>query len=200
MGVRSLSASSIATGAKRSKFWDQSTIISTTAFDSIATVTVGSGGQSTVEFTSIPSTYKHLQIRAIGRGGNSDVATTYTLRFNSDSSASYSYHRMLGTGSAMSAIGGGSTSEMYLYAGLTGANASSNVFGVSIWDILDYASTTKTKPIRFLGGLDNNTSGFVGLGSGGWFNTSAITSIRLATDGGTNFTQYSTFALYGIKG
>lgn len=174
--------------------------LNATSFDSIATVTVGSGGQSTVEFTSIPSTYKHLQIRAIGRGGNSDVGTTYTLRFNSDSSSSYSYHRLLGTGSVVSVIGGGSTSEMYLYAGLTGANANSNVFGVSVWDILDYSSTTKNKTVKYTGGLDNNGSGFVGLGSGGWFNTSAVTSIRLATDGGTNFTQYSSFALYGIKG
>ena len=36
-------------------------------FESIATVTVSSGGQSTIEFTSIPSTYKDLVIFISGR-------------------------------------------------------------------------------------------------------------------------------------
>jgi hypothetical protein len=35
-------------------------------FESIATVSVGSGGAADVEFTSIPATYTHLQIRGIG--------------------------------------------------------------------------------------------------------------------------------------
>jgi hypothetical protein len=30
-------------------------------FESIATVTVGSGGSAVISFTSIPSTYAHLQ-------------------------------------------------------------------------------------------------------------------------------------------
>ena len=45
------------------------------SYESIATVTVGSGGAASVEFTSIPSTYTHLQIRAI-------VRTNYTSSNN----------------------------------------------------------------------------------------------------------------------
>ena len=38
-----------------------------TDYESIATVSVGSGGAADVEFTSIPGTYTHLQIRWIAR-------------------------------------------------------------------------------------------------------------------------------------
>lgn len=173
---------------------------STTSFDSIATYTIGSGGQSTVTFGSIPSTYKHLQIRALARGGNSDVQSTLRIQFNSDTTSSYSYHRLQGDGSSASASGGASFTYNYLYFGVSGANAGSNIFGANVIDILDYALTTKNKTVRFLGGIDNNGSGGVGLGSGGWYKTDAITSISLSVDGGSNFAQYTQFALYGIKG
>jgi hypothetical protein len=35
----------------------------TTSYESIETVTVGSGGSATVTFSSIPATYTHLQIK-----------------------------------------------------------------------------------------------------------------------------------------
>jgi hypothetical protein len=171
----------------------------TGSYDFLASYTVPSGGVSSVTFDGIPSTYSHLQIRAIGRGGNADVQTTYTLRFNGDSSSSYSYHRLIGTGSSASSSGGGSSAEIYLYNGLGGTSAGTNIFGTSIWDILDYASTVKNKTVKYLGGIDNNGSGGIGLGSGAWFNTSAVSSIRLATDGGSNITQFSQFSLYGVK-
>ena len=41
--------------------------ISSTAYESIATVTLGSAA-STINFSSIPSRYQHLQLRFIGRG------------------------------------------------------------------------------------------------------------------------------------
>jgi hypothetical protein len=84
-------------------------------------------------------------------------------------------------------------------------------FGVSVIDILDYGSTTKAKTMRCLYGGDTNgvgASGYiptVGLGSGGWYKNSssvyeAVSTILLYPEYGTLFTQYSSFALYGIKG
>ena len=43
-------------------------------YDSIATVVVGSGGASSITFSSVPSTYKHLQIRFIARNDVGGVA------------------------------------------------------------------------------------------------------------------------------
>lgn len=81
----------------------------------------------------------------------------------------------------------------------TGSTATANVFGAIVLDILDYADTNKYKTTRSLAGLDSNTAGgALQLASGSWRNTAAITSITFSS--GTNFQQYSTLALYGIKG
>jgi hypothetical protein len=65
---------------------------------------------------------------------------------------------------------------------------------------LDYANTNKYKTTRSIGGNDNNGSGFVSLISGLWLSTSAISNIEIIPLNGTLWTQYSHFALYGIKG
>ncbi len=93
MGIRSLRTASISTGAKRSKFWDQTARVADNSYESIATVNVGSSGSSFVEFTSIPSTYKHLQIRANSRytGYQNSGAAVY-LQFNGDTGSNYSLH------------------------------------------------------------------------------------------------------------
>lgn len=170
------------------------------SFESIATVSVGAGGSGTITFSSIPSTFKHLQIRAIARGGNADLQTTFRIRLNSDASAAYTYHRLRGDGSTITATGSGLFNESYLYFGAAGTSAGSNVFGASIWDFYDYASTSKNKVIKYLGGTESNGTGGIALGSGAWLNTSAINAITLTADGGSNFVQYSQFALYGLKG
>ena len=55
----------------------------TSSYESIATVSVGSGGQSSIVFSSIPSTYKHLQLRAIARTDYAAASIAFHLQFNS---------------------------------------------------------------------------------------------------------------------
>jgi hypothetical protein len=200
MGIRNLSTASIATGTKRSKFWDQSTILS--SYESIQTVTVGSGGQASISFTSIPSTYKHLQVRFMGRSNFSGGDRIgQEIQFNSDTGANYARHQLYGDGAAAGAAA--TTSTTYISSGLselTAATAPSNVFGVGVIDILDYQNSSKYKTVRALAGQDqNSTSGRIFLASGVWLSTSAITSITLLPENGS-FVQYSSFALYGVKG
>lgn len=168
-------------------------------YESITTVTVGSGGASTVTFSSIPSTYQHLQIRCIAQAAHSgNDYDQFALRFNSDSGNNYSYHLVRGNGVNAAAGSGVSGTKTYaVYNSLV--SGSSSIFGASVIDLLDYKDTTKNKTIRSIGGADFNGSGGVALGSGLWMNTSAITSIVLSNDNG-NWNQYSSFALYGIKG
>ena len=192
MAIRSFKTSSISTGAKRSKFWDQSaTIVPPTAYESIATVTVGTA-QSTIEFTSIPSTYTHLQIRGFGR---STADTQLDVNFNSDTNNVYSYHSLLGYGSGTEASGSANFSKIVMEA----MTNTANVFAGYIIDILDYANTNKFKTTRNLAGFDTNGGGRLSINSGNWRSTNAITSITL-TARSTTFAQYSQFALYGIKG
>ncbi len=172
---------------------------STNSYESIATVTVGAGGQSTISFTSIPSTYKHLQIRFIGRSTNADTQDNLFINFNSDSGSNYTYHALYGDGSSAGAIAASSQTKA-ITGRIAAANATSGIFGVGVIDLLDYANTSKYKTMRNLVGIDTNGAGNVWLFSNLWMSTSAVSNIVIAPASGTNFAQYSSFALYGIKG
>jgi hypothetical protein len=163
------------------------------SYESIATVTVGAGGSASVSFTSIPATYTHLQIRGIVRTATS---VSLGLRFNSDTGANYSRHYLNGSGTA--AASGGTAGTTMVFAG-TAAQAAST-FGTNVIDILDYTNTNKYKTTRTLSGSDNNGSGYLQMMSGNWRNTNAVTSIDVFQVEADTFTEYSTFALYGIKG
>lgn len=165
-------------------------------YESIATVTVGAGGTTSVAFSSIPQTYKHLQIRLIGKINSANGAPS--IYFNGSSTGtSYAYHNMRGDGASTSATGSSSQPYMSDVVSPTTIYNNSN-FTAAIIDILDYTNTNKNKTLRMLAGVDNNGSGAIELYSGLWANTSAITQIDLFN--GYTWLQYSSFALYGIKG
>ena len=171
------------------------------SYESIATTTVGSGGSSTISFTSIPSTYTHLQVRGIGRVSATGSGTeTLLMRFNTDTTANYSVHNVYGNGTSASAGGAANTTSIGIYD-MPRTGELANSFGSFVIDILDYGNTNKYKTSRALAGMDTNgnTYAYIGLYSGNWRNTNAITQIDLTSSGG-NFVQYSSFALYGIKG
>lgn len=165
----------------------------TGSYESIATTTVGAGGSSTITFSSIPSTYKHLQIRVLGRVPS---FTIITFQVNGDTGNNYSIHNFGGDGSSTYV---GATSS-YSFGGAGVLSPATSTFSADIIDILDYTNTSKYKTFRTLSGYDANGSGRIELRSSLWQSTSAITSIVLSTDSGGAYQQYSQFALYGIKG
>ena len=170
-----------------------------TAYESIATYTVGAGGVSNVTFSSIPSTYKHLQIRGIMRTNNASSDDQMLIRLNSDGAGNYSYHWVYGDGSSASTYSGTSTGSPWI-AESGASGGASNTYSALVIDILDYADTNKYKTIRSLSGVDNNGSGKVALSSASWRSTSATNSVFLERVYGSSISQYSSFALYGIKG
>jgi hypothetical protein len=163
------------------------------AFESIATAS--GSGVSTITFSSIPSTYNHLQIRIFGQAASSGGVVR--MRFNGDTGSNYTAHYLTGYGSSVGAGGNVSLNNMYTY----GYSSNVNSFFSNIVDIVDYASTTKYKTSRMLGGYDSNgtNSQEINLFSHLWLNTNAITSITIYGDGG-NFSSSTVFSLYGIKG
>jgi len=161
------------------------------SYESIATVTVGSGGTSQIDFTSIPSTYTHLQIRYLWRSAN---ASSMFMSFNGDGTqTNYYSHLMYATGGGIAVTAQNTNSFPGYYEPVA------NVFTGTVIDILDYKNTNKYKTARSFWGYDGNGSGYLGFYSGLWKNTNAITSITLYNSGGANIGQYSHFALYGIK-
>lgn len=161
-------------------------------FESIATTVVGSGGQATITFSSIPQTFTHLQVRATLKQSAGSGAFA---RFNSDSGNNYARHRLIGTGSAAGAFGETGQNKVQI-----NTNQGYSEFGVFTMDILDYSNTNKYKTERHLFGLDLNGSGQVGIESNLWLSTSAITLIEFISPNGGNYSEYSSFALYGIRG
>ena len=178
------------------------------SFESIQTVNVGSP-VATITFSSIPATYTHLQIRGIVQTDRGTYSVDNMItRFNSDTASNYAWHYISGgytTTPIVEAGGGGSATFMYnLYVS---TSVPGTTFAGVVMDILDYANTNKFKTVRTLNGFDvNGTAGTGSYGgtvnfmSGLWRSTSAVTSITFAPEAGTNFAQYSQFALYGIKG
>ena len=174
------------------------------SYESIATVTA-TGGQTSLSFTSIPSTYVSLQIRGLYRDTDTfGFSRQLGITFNSDfGTGKYAYHGLQGDGSSVTALGSaaGFISQMFTVGSGTDSGMDASCFGTSIIDIHDYASTTKNKTMRcFAGAIDNvaNTNRRMGLASGVWLNTSAVTSIQL--NASNAFVAGSTFSLYGIKG
>jgi hypothetical protein len=162
----------------------------TNSYESIQTFTVGSGGQASITFSSIPSTYKHLQIRASAQISTSGGSCP--VEFNSDTNLSnYYQHVLFGSGSsAASSSGNNNTFGFQLDSAQPGAG---------VMDILDYSNTNKNTTVRTLSGNDTNGGGFITFRSGLWNNTAAITGITIKPSSG-NFNQHSSFALYGIRG
>jgi hypothetical protein len=166
--------------------------LNASSYDSIATVTVGVGGSSSISFTSIPSTYKHLQIRTFVL---QSAADNFYMQLNSDTAANYSWHQLTGDGASAGAYGTVGASNMLV--GNVNSAATSYGSGAVI-DIFEYANTNTYKTVRSLLGSDANGSGLVALRSGNWRSTSAVSSITIGASSGS-FKQYSSFALYGCK-
>lgn len=149
--------------------------------------------QASVVFDNIPQTYKHLQIRFIGKSTRSATDDDLRLTFNS-STGTYYRHELYGNGTNALSF---SSSSTYIEVGyLLGNNSNSNSFGTGVIDILDYSNTNKNSVTKSLtGGLGLDR---IKLMSGAWFNTAAVTSITLSAVNG-NLQTKSSFALYGIQ-
>jgi hypothetical protein len=173
--------------------------LATNSYESIQTVTVGSGGASTISFTSIPSTYEHLQIRGVSRNnGSGGISDSYGVAtFNSDSGSNYISHALLSYSAVVGeANTGANATSMWFTISITGVQSN---FAGNVIDIFDYKNTNKFKTVRQLGSSDrNSTTGSIALTTGLWRSTAAITRIDITLS--NNWAEHTTYALYGIKG
>lgn len=164
----------------------------------ISTVTVGSGGASSIDFTSIPQTATDLYLLVSGRGTSSGYDNGYTLRLNGDNtSGNYAFLRLTGYGdnSNVSADGG----NFYLGGAMGGTSTTANTFSSTATYIPNYTgSNSKSYSIDTTSENNGSTYNqqFQQIYAVRWTGTAAITSISLQTS--TNFAQYSTASLYGI--
>ncbi len=196
MGVNSLNRGTILTGVKYNNF-----LAGNEAFDYNSDILISSqvlsANATSVTFSSIPQGYKHLQLRWTAK--NTSTSTTMTLRVNDISTSSYTNHYMTANGSTIGAANFTGSGGVILPFAMPSSTTTS-AFGQGIADILDYTSTAKHKPVRYVAGVGMNTSQRgVGVGGGVLVDTPAITSLTLLT-GANNFAVGSRFSLYGSLG
>lgn len=211
MAIRFISKATIKNKLVRySNIWDGTAVYNSFTlvgnYDALATVIVPSGGVSSITFAGIPQTgYAHLQIRYTGKSDRTNVSLDELNLAINGATSTYNSHVLWGDGASTygTSLSGGT--YMQLGYGFFGSSQTIGQPSSGIVDIIDYANTNKNKVVRTLNGVDNNGGssnpnfpGRIGLSSGLWQSTSAINSLTFTLAAG-NFTQYSTFALYGVK-
>jgi hypothetical protein len=190
-----MAVTSIANKLKRGSLLVGNSAYMPPSFESIQTVTLSSNASS-ITFSSIPSTYTHLQIRYTAKNVSGGITDMY-MSMNGDSGLNYSKHWLFtfdgGGPYTSTSTSSGNFSIGYLKGDESG------VMNAGIIDILDYTNGNKYKTVRYLDGSDKVSIGTttVVLGSGMWMSGSAISSITLSC--GTILSG-GQFALYGIKG
>lgn len=166
----------------------------------LATVTVGSGGSSSIEFTNIPQTYTDLKILlSIKEASTSSSGATYIdVRLNG-STGTYAIRRVVGFGSSITSNTAQTSGFMSIGYFNNSRTTMADMFTNAELYFANYTGANyKTVSCEF-SMPDNTTTGpYTGFGAGIWENTSAINSILIRADG-FNLTQYSEATLYGIR-
>lgn len=167
-----------------------------TTYTLIASSTVGVGGTTAIDFTSIPGTYTDLKLVYSVRDDRATVIpNNIQVTFNG-SATGYSERVAYGNGSTTASTSRTGTYFNFVYVNAAGSTAST--FSNSELYIPNYAgSINKSMSGDF--GIENNGTGSINaMDAYLWSNTAAITRVTLTVDGAYTFQQYSTAYLYGI--
>jgi hypothetical protein len=160
----------------------------------IATITQSPGLKT---FTNIPQIYTHLQLRMVHRDIYATTPSYSYMRFNGDLGNTANNHWLRGNGASVQSAANQINLNYVITAPQPASNALADIYASTIIDILDYTNTAKFKTARALSGYDLNGSGFVGLYSGVWRNTAAITSIGIGSAYQEDATYFKV-SLYGL--
>ena len=202
MSVRFFSTSSIKSGVKGSDFWDGSTTLG--SFESISTYTVSGSPVSSITFSSIPQTYKHLQMRFLVKNtlGNNDYSNV--LMTINGSSGNYRYYRIGNFYNSGGTQNNTANVNTYTYALANAAMPCSggnltNIFGTGVLEFPNYSASSTYKSMMGAFGFSSNSNPDINFFGGSTTPFSdAISSIVLIGDS-DQFAVGSTISLYGLK-
>ena len=159
----------------------------------ISTVTVGSGGASSIVFSSIPQTYNDLIVKYSAR--NNSANGTLLVKYNNDGTAgNYVYRQIYGDGSAVYAD---AQSDMF-FGTVPRSTYTASTFGNGEIYIPNYNSSSQKSATTDSVSENNATTSIASLWTRQWTGTAPIDSITLYLYTGS-FVQYSTATLYGIR-
>lgn len=159
----------------------------------ISTVTVGAGGQASIDFSNIPQVYSDLMVQVSVRT-NRALTEDWVLLSLNGSTANFSSKILRGSGSAASSF-----TQQRPIGDVPSSNATSNTFSNQNLYLPNYSgSAIKTFSVDSVS--ENNATAAWQYAIGGvWASTAAVTSLTLTPEVGTLFTQYSTASIYGVN-
>jgi hypothetical protein len=162
----------------------------------VQTITVGAGGAASIQFTSIPQDSTDLLLVISARSMTASLFGLNVFRFNSDSTNSYAYRNLTGTGSSVSSSSNSAFSGMFFDASIPAANTTTSTFGSLSLYIPNY-TVAQHKRMSFEAVGENLASASRQVISAGrWASTNAITSITFSTT--ENLAQHTIASLYKI--
>jgi hypothetical protein len=167
----------------------------------IESATVGSGGSSSVAFTSIPQTYTDLKVVTSLRS-TTGGAVTYSLfmKMNNLTSSIYSQKALEGNGATTTSFSQSGVDTAVRSSVVNGAGATASTFSNSEIYIPNYTGSTKKSASIDSVSETNATTVYLNLIAYLIDSTDAITDLTFTTEpaGGVAFAEHSTFYLYGI--
>jgi hypothetical protein len=175
----------------------------------ISSVTVGSGGQSSMDFNSISSAYTDLRLYLSmrvtdgGEGSNPPISRCGLIINGTSTGSLYNvvmcYGLPTSTPSANSA--GGSNANTSFYQGsCASSNATTATFSNTRFYFPEYANSSYEKVYSIESCVENNaTTAELDMVANLWNSTAAITSLSIKPYNNGNFAQYTTAYLYGIS-
>jgi len=162
----------------------------------ISSQTLGSSATS-ISFTSIPQTYTDLFLMMSLRGDLNNPQIGHFLRFNGDSTSTYSDRQLSGNGSTTSS-GSNGAGGTAIYTGQAPAlTQTANTFGNTSIYIPNYTSSA-VKAVSVDNVRENDSAASIAfIIAGKWTGTSAITSLSIVCEA-NNWIAGSSISLYGV--
>jgi len=161
----------------------------------ISAVTVGAGGATSIDFTSIPQTYTDLILIVSARNGGAGTTATDSLQLRlNGSTTGYTYRSLFQIGTTTYSATN-ATNAIYS----NGGDSTSNTFGNTNIYLPNYAlSTSKTWSVDSVAEQNVGTGVWLNISANAWSTSAAVTSLFLVSLNSYNFQQYSTAYLYGL--
>jgi len=169
-------------------------------YSKIAETAVGSGGSTGIIFSNIPQNYTDLVLKCSLRTDRTAAAQDGLLIKFNGSTVSYADKYLQGAGSGSPVSGSSPFGTTRIYAGEMDTNAATaSTFASFDIYIPSYAGSSN-KCLSAESVMEQNaTTAYATLITGLWSNTTAISNIELTFSNSSNFLQYSTAYLYGVK-
>lgn len=166
--------------------------------------TILTGSVASVTFSSLPATYRELNMRYQAATDRAEEFDTLAWRANSDAGNNYAYHYAYIWIGANPWGAGAVATDSGRCGRAEGDNSRASNFGTGWAQWIGYALTDRERISQAYGGsmglADDTDNFYIWWDRSQWRNTAAaISSLTFLPVGGANFVSGSRFTMYGVS-